>query len=51
MSLLDSRLDLERGFVGTRRLGTERKVFGSFQREPEVVRLVSKRDRDLDDFW
>ncbi len=44
LSFLDNRLDLERGVVGTRRLGTERKVVGSFEREAEVVRLGSRRD-------
>ncbi len=50
LSLLDSRFDLERGVVGTRRLGTERKVVGSFEGEAEVVRLGSRSDGDLDDF-
>ncbi len=51
MSFLDNRLDIERGLVATRRLGTERKVVGRFEREAKVVRLGSRRDRDLDDFW
>ncbi len=46
----DSRLDLERGVVGARRLGTERIVIGSFEREAEVVPLGPRRDEDLDDF-
>ncbi len=51
LRLLDSRPDLERGFVQTRRLGTQRELVWSFERKAVVVRLGVRRDRDLDDFW
>ncbi len=35
LSLLDSRLDLERGFVWTRRLGRELEIVGSSSERPK----------------